>query len=231
MTVTSPGEWEYIPSRLVSNLSPEELVAFLNQIHVKGKTQWSAYEKANFAYVRKVQGWSFDKIRKLFGESIGTIRTRYKVIDLMKQNGDNERSHFSYYDVLVRSTPISKGLQQNNQLREVVLLRIRDLGHNEDNNDFTAQELRKKLPVILTKPKALRKYISGAMDLDQSYQVAKISRVEEKLKQARTLLDDVTIGEMRQLNQNDFHACKYAFRKLARTVRIINDMIEEVGTG
>ena len=223
------GEWDSIPCRLVCSLTEEQQVAFLNQIHVKGKTQWSAYEKANFAYVRRIQGWDYEQIATLFGESSATIRTRCKVIDMMKENQDGERSHFSYYDVLVRNRPISMGVQQNHRLRDVIHTRIRHLGSDEDNNDFTAQELRKKLPVILTKPKALRKYISGAMDLDKSYQVAKISHVEEKLKQARELLADITRQDVRQLEHNDYNACKYVLRKLKRTIARITNMIEVTG--
>ena len=41
-----------------------------------------------------------------------------------------------------------------------------------------------KLPVILKKPKVLNKYIDGTIDLDEGYQRAKISHVEEKDKKS-----------------------------------------------
>ena len=74
------GEWQLIPCEIVSSITDEQQAAFLNEVHVKGKTQWSAYEKANFAYVRKAKGWGSDQIAKLFGESHGTIRKRVNVI-------------------------------------------------------------------------------------------------------------------------------------------------------
>ena len=118
------GDWEYISCDIVSSLTDNQQAAFLNQIHVKGKTRWSAYEKANFAYVRKAKGSNFDEIAQLFGESKHTVRTRTKVIDTMKRNGDNERSHFSYYDVLVRSPDISKGMDERDDLRDFLLGRV-----------------------------------------------------------------------------------------------------------
>ncbi len=100
---TKKEDWEFIPCNIVQKLSDEQQIAYLNQIHIKGKTKWSAYEKANFAYARRTQGFSIPKIAELFGESEATIRTRIKGVEMMRNNNDRKRSHFSYYDILVRN--------------------------------------------------------------------------------------------------------------------------------
>ena len=167
---TKESDWEYIPCNMVSGLTERQQAAFLNEIHVKGKTQWSAYEKANFAYVRRERGWSLNDIAELFGESVNTIRTRVRVIETMKENSDGTKSHFSYYDVLVRIPTIQKEVSQNGELRNLLYAEIKktdpkddksaneDETAEEDESRFTAQELRKKLPAIIEKPKVLRKY-------------------------------------------------------------------------
>ena len=129
-----------------------------------------------------------DKIAELFGESKLAIRKRIRVIDMMKRNEDNQLSHFSYYEVLVSKREISKNMREQVCLRDCLFERIKNLGSDEEKNNFTAQELRAKLPVILTKPRVLNKYIDGTIDLDEGYQRAKISHVEEKIKKAQTLL-------------------------------------------
>ena len=220
------GEWELIPCDIVSKLTDEEQAAFLNQIHVKGKTKWSAYEKANFAYVRKERGSSVDELANLFGESKATIRTRVKVIETMKRNEDNEKAHFSYYDVLVRTEEISAAMKKEG-LEGFLLTKIKSFGPNDDDNDFTAQELRKKLPVILKKPKMLTKYANGDIELDDAYQLSKISQVEGKIKQARNLLNEVSRQEMVQLEQNRFNAFKQEVRRLTHEVERINKMIKD----
>ena len=222
------GEWEYIPCEIVSSLTDDQQAAFLNQIHVKGKTSWSAYEKANFAYVRHERGWSLEKIAGVFGESIGTIRTRVKVIETMKKNEDNERSHFSYYDVLVRSAEISEAMQKEG-VSGFLLTKIKNFGPKDEDGDFTAQELRKKLPVILKKPKVLTKYLEGKIDLDEGYQIAKVSQVEEKVQQAMNLLNEVSQKDMVQLDTSRFNAFKQDVRKLTREVARLNKMIERIG--
>ena len=220
------GEWELIPCDIVSKLTDKEQAAFLNQIHVKGKTKWSAYEKANFAYVRKERGWNVDELANLFGETQATIRTRIKVIETMKRNEDNEKSHFSYYDVLVRTKEISEARKKEG-LDGFLLTKIKSFGPDDEDSEFTAQDLRKKLPAILKKPKTLTKYINGDIGLDEAYQLSKISHVEEKIKQARNLLNEVSRQEMEQLEQNRFNAFKQEVRKLTSEIERINRMTKE----
>ena len=221
------GDWELIPCDIVSNLTEDQQAAFLNQIHVKGKTQWSPYEQANFAYVRKAQGWSFDKIAKLFGEAEGTIRTRVKIIEKMKQNEDNQQSHFSYYNVMVRSKEISEAMKKKD-LSSFLLTKIKNFGPNDEGNDFTALELRQKFPALLRKPKVLKRLIDGKIDLDKGYQHAKISQVEERVRQAVDLLDDVERKDIKLLETARFNAFKQDARKLSRQVMRINGIIKDI---
>lgn len=223
------GDWDQIRCSVVTGLTEDQQAAFLNQIHVKGKTQWSAYEKANFAFVRKEHGWSVDKIAQLFGESSVTIRTRVRVIEMMKDNQDNDRSHFSYYDVVVRNPSVLKEMEKSDKLSETLFYKIKNMESEEEKNKFTAQELRKKLPVILRKPKVLKKFSNGQLELDEGFQLAKISKVEEKVKQAGVLLDDVSRTEVSQLDQSNFNAFKLAVRRLSQQMKRIDNMIEAFG--
>ena len=227
---TKDENWELIPCNIVSSLTEEQQIAFLNQIHVKGKTKWSAYEKANFAYVRKGKGLTFKKIADLFGESEMTIRTRIKVIETMRTSGDTDRSHFSYYDVLVRHGGISKEIKENKDLRKVLFERIRNLGNVDGGKDpdFTALELRKKLPVIIQKPKVLKKYIQGdpPLDLDTAYQSAKISNAQQKVREATAILDGIERKDITSLDRSDLNALGQDLRKLVRITDRINGTME-----
>ena len=223
------GEWKLIPCDIVSSLTDKQQVAFLNQIHVKGKTQWSAYEKANFAYVRKEQGWSVRDIARLFGESESTIRTRVKTIEEMKDNGDARQPYFSHYNVL-REPKIALAIRESPDLHTRVLEDIKNLGLDKGGNNFTAQELRKKLSVIPTKQKVLRKYIDNEIDLDEGYQRAKISQVEEKVKQAKILIEEVSPQEVSRLERNQLNAFKQTVKKLSREVGRIEKMIGELSS-
>lgn len=223
------GEWGLIPCNIVSNLTDDQQAAFLNQIHVKGKTQWSAYEKANFAFVRKERGWPVSKIAELFGESESTIRDRVRTIEDMKNNEDTQRSHFSYYKVL-RGPKIAPEIRKRSDLRDRVFEDIKNLGSDEEDNNFKAQELREKMPAITAKPKVLRKYIDRTVDLDEAYQSAKISHVEEKVKKAILLIGDVSCQDVSRLERNQLNAFKQVVKKLSREVGRIEKMVGKLSS-
>ena len=224
------GEWELIPCDIVSSLTDEQQFAFLNQIHVKGKNQWSAYEKANFAYVRQEAGWSKDRIAKLFGESVATINTRIKVIELMKENNDSEKSHFSYYDVIVRSKDILKEMEKEGSDLMNLMVDIRNFGAEDEDNAFTALDLRRKLPIILKKPKVLKKFNEREINLEDAYQRAKHSDLEGKVKQAHGLLEDISSSKVRELKPGtgNYGAFRQAVRKLSKEIERIKKMLDAV---
>ena len=220
-----PGDelWELIPCYMVSSLTTEQQAAFLSQIHVKGKTPWSAYAKANYAYLRRLEGWELARIAHVFGESQTTIRRRVKVIEMMERNGDNQQSHFSFYDAIVRTPIIAKEMSNDSGFRDSVLQKMRSLGSSEE--DFTAQELRDRLPTVLSKPKIKKKFVGGEISLDEAFQRAKISDVEERVKQAIVLLDDITDQEVAHLHTSEVNALRQSIKKLGRELDRIKRMV------
>ena len=224
------GDWGYIPCHIISTLTERQQAAYLNQVHVKGKAQWSAYEKANFAYARRVGGWGPEEIAELFGESRPTIRTRISVIELMKDSEDQDRTHFSHYNVLVRTPAIWQEVRKADAFRDRVIGEIKALkAVSEDTEDITAQDLRNKLPVIIKKPKVLRRYTAGEIELKEAYDRAKVSRAEERAKQALALLEEVSRRDVADLDQNSVNSLKQAVRKLTRAVERIRGMVARGG--
>lgn len=223
----SGGRWESIPCHIVSSLTEEQQAAFLNQVHVKGKTNWSAYEKANFAFVRSERGWTLQAIADLFGESLGTIRTRVNVVRLMKESDDDDQRRFSYYDVLVRTQPIWQEVRKEcSPLRRAVVRQIKETNPARDK-EFTAQELRKKLPAVMKKPKVLRRYVGGKIDLDEAFQRAKVSHAEQRVKQALAQVEAIERRDVSSLDQNALNALKQAVKKLERGVRRVRGLVDK----
>lgn len=220
------GDWELIPCHLVRGLTKAQQTAFLNQIHVKGKTQWSAYEKANFAYVRKAGGWTFEKIAETFGEHESTIRRRVSVIEMMKEYGDGNKRHFSHYDVLNRTEAIRRELKESGEFRDRVVGEIKKL---QDPDDITAKDLRDKLPDIIKKRKILSRYTAGKIAFGEAHQRAKVSRAEERVKDAIPLLDGISKGDIDALDQNSLKSLKQWARKLDRAVKRVRAMVNSRG--
>ncbi len=220
------GEWELIPCNVViDELTLEQRAAFLNQIHVKGKSEWSAFAKANFAYAHFEKGWNANRIASIFGESPSTIRKRIKTIELMRSNEDPQLFNFSFYKVLTDNPTISSALKEVDGLKDVVLEQVKSLGSGENRGDFTAIELRKQLPVILDKPKAIKKYIDGALDLNGAFLIAEVSSAEENVKRARGLIDSISDRELLQLDQISINRLRYEANKLKTEVQRFSNLV------
>ena len=219
-------DWEVIPCHLIKGLTEDQQAAYLNQIHVKGKTQWSAYEKANFAYVRSINGWLPQRIADVFGESVSTIRTRIKAVEMMKDSGDDAKTHFSYYDVLVRNADAVARMKEFPAFRDRLFEEIRRAPDNsEDDPTFTAQKLRDGLRDIVKKSKILTRYANGVIDFEEASGRAKVSPAEKRVKDASALVEEISITDVDGLPQNALNSLKQAVKKLDREVTRIRGMI------
>ena len=214
------GDWGRVPCIVVTKFTDEQRAAYLAQVHVKGKRQWSAYEKANFAYVRKQEGATLDDIARVFVVSRPTVSTWITIVQAMKDNDDREQSNFSYYGVMVR-TPVIANAEV--AVRDVLRATIK-----AGQKDFTAQELRDRLPAVLQKPKVTAKFVRGDIDLDEAYQRARRSRTEDKVRRAAGILDNIVRTEIEGLEQNEFNAVRYRVKKLSRVVKRLKELVEGV---
>ena len=223
-------KWKQIQCRVVSQLTADQMTALLHYIHVRGKTEWSKYDKAYFTYVqRRIEQKNFKEIAQLFSVSETTARRDVRVIEMMKENSDTAREHFSYYLTLENSPAIKRGLTENDDLRDVLFSKIKAVGSTaSDQAPFTARSLRDHLPAVLKKPKILTKFIRGDIDLDQAHDRAKISDTESKMKNVRAKLSDIEQSELEALDQSSLSAVRYEVKRLKRVVKRLGDMLNKI---
>lgn len=220
--------WSNISCRLVSSLTDDQLATLLHSIHVKGKTSWTRYEKAHFTYLQhKIKGKTIQDVAKLFSISVSKAYQDVRIIQQMKDNNDPNRAHFSHYGVI--ETNLKRELKTNTQLKSALMSMIRPPGDLSDHDPpFTAQNLRDQLPVVLRKPKILRKFINGEITLDVAHDRAKISDVQSKMKRIRGILNDVTNEELRVLDQSAKKAVVYECRKVQTELSRIQKILEKI---
>ena len=214
-------KWKSIRCLVVSSLTDDQQTRLLGQIHLHGKTEWTPYAKALFCWrwVRE-QGKEVKDLAKLSGFTQDTIKKHAKAIDLMKQNDDDHQPNYSYYDVLVRNKAISSEIEKNQILRETLLSQIK-------TEDFTAQEMRKGLPVIIKKPKVLKKFQKGEVVLKDAYDRASISGAQQRLKKALENMDDIEKDHITALDTNEVRAIQQVVKKIGRQVDRLSRMIDE----
>lgn len=217
---TGNEKWTYIRCLVVSSLTEDQQTRLLGQTHLHGRTEWSPYAKALFCF-RWVEEEKKNPatLEQLSGLSVQAINTNVKIIHLMRENNDDKPSRFSYYDVLVRNKAISSAIDQSSALRDTLFSQIKD-------GKFTAKEMRDHLPVVINKPKILRKFEKESIPLDEAFDRAKISNIEHRLKKIREGLNDIERPDINNLEYNELKAVQQIVRKIRHDLKRVSDMIE-----
>lgn len=207
---------------IVDTLTEEQQDWYLSETHIKGKTPWSAYEKANAVYLRYKTGVGIDNIKKRFNiKSDVEIRKRINTIQMMKDNNDLTLENFSYYDVIERVSNIKESIQDNPKLKDLLFNKIK-----EKPSEFTAMHLRDKLPTILKSKKHKRKFIQNG-DLDSAYEAAKTNNPDSKLRLAVEKMQDIEKKEVSNLDSANRNRLKLTLKKLKRQYERVEGIIKE----
>ena len=212
--------WTHIRCLVVTTLTDDQQTRLLGQAHLHGKTDWSPYAKALFCF-RWVEEEKRDvsTLSKLSGISAAEIKKNVRIVQLMKANGDHKLSHFSYYNVLVRSRPISAAISDSLKLEQTLLAQIK-------TDPFTAQEMRERLPTVIAKPRILHKYEKGDISLEDAYDRAKISGAEQRLKKVRDGLDDIELGDIAPLERHEIKSIQQVVRQIRQRLKRVGDMVD-----
>ncbi len=226
---TRDERWANIPCKVVSKLNPDQQDAYLSQMHVEGKTPWSAYEKANLAYIRQQQGIGVDEVARRLSVTVNEVNKRIEVVSLMEKNRDEEISHFSHYDVLVRTRKINQATNYTPEIKNILLNKIKDVKTDDsENTGFTAQDLRNKIPAILNKKKELKRFLEGKSTLGEAYQNARPSDPLNKVKLAKEKIRDITNLEVSRLEMIEINELLLSIKRLLAEVTRIKNMTDKI---
>ena len=212
--------WTHIRCLVVKTLTDDQQTRLLGQAHLHGRTDWSPYAKALFCFRWVVEERrDISALAGLSGFTTAEIKKNVKIIELMQENNDNTLSNFSYYNVLVRNRSISSAIEESKPLRDTLLSEIK-------TEDFTAQEMRERLPTILAKPRIVRKYEKGDVTLEDAYDRAKISGAEQQLKKIRDGLDDIELDEITPLERHELKAVQQVIRRIGQRLKRVSSMVD-----
>ena len=215
--------WTQIRCLVVTKLTDDQQTRLLGQAHLHGKTDWSPYAKALFCFRWVVEeNRDVSSLANLSGITSAEIKKNVKIVQLMQNNGDDKLSHFSYYDVLVRSRPISTAIADSPKLEQTLLAQIKT-----QPEPFTAQEMRERMPTVIAKPRILRKYEKGDITLENAYDRAKISGAEKRLKNIRDRLDDIERDDIATLERHEVKSIQQVVRQIRQRVKRVGDMVDD----
>lgn len=166
-----PIKWARIKcSILPSDITDAEIFLLLGQLHIIGKTDWSLFDQAGYLYRTKLStNKTVEEIAKMIGIKESDAKKLYEVYEYMVQNKDTQASHWSYYEVLLRTNGLRGYRANNSKFEEKIVSQIKE-------ESFQAIELRDKLGAIAkdkTKDakKIMTRFIDGELDLNEAYEL------------------------------------------------------------
>ena len=213
--------WTRIKCLVVKSLTDDQQTRLLGQIHLHGKTDWSTYAKKLSCFRWVVEDKNdISTLAKLYGITEAEIKKNVEAIQLASSNNDSEPSNISYYDVLIRNRIISSAIADNKPLKDTILSQIK-------TNEFTAQQMRDRLPVIIAKPRMLKKYEEGNISFEEAYERAKISNIQQRFKKIREHLDDIQGDDIQRLERSELRAVEQTVRQIRQHVKRISGMIKK----
>lgn len=124
LRVEEPNEkrWKEILCYVLPHEVSEEQKDFIRlQSHLRGTTDWDAYEKAKYLYkLWEVDGWSINRLEMQTKMTLNQIRENieaYKIMDKQylpaHRDDPNEVSKFSYFVEFVKDKKLQKVMENN----------------------------------------------------------------------------------------------------------------------
>ena len=161
-------------TRLPCELIPEDteddiIFAWLGELHLKGKLDWDAYEKASYIHRRMTnlikKNNTYDeskrKVAAQAGESKQEIETRYDIIELMSRHNVEDILKYSYYDVVRRSRPVQGKIDTDNN-EEIIAKCIK-------NYPGKATDFRTEITAVCKNKKASRLFFEEGYSLKDAF--------------------------------------------------------------
>ncbi len=214
-----------VPCQLV-RLNDEHIDALLDQLHIEGKTSWTAYDKAYASYQRVVEdNVDIDEYSTRISATKSEIQKRIDIVRLMMGEGmDHQPDRFSYYEQIVRSSKLRTALlstHNGDKLKSYLLSEIK-----KDEPSFTSTEMRDDIPQIAGKHKLLNKLIDGTYDIETAKMYARPSTPKKHIAKAIKFLKDVNKKDIAQLDANDRNTVRIEVKRCRKEIERIYEILK-----
>ena len=209
--------WTTIPAKVLSSeIRPQELFFILGTLHIKGKNEWSAYEKAAYIYrmVRELD-YSAQEVAKQLGHQANTVEAMLKAYETMrdiylpqatKDSDDFETQDalrkYSYFEAFYRQKDLAQ------RARETPVF-VDEFCEWVSCDVFPKADcVRSELPKILNNRRASKAFYSLVeIDPEAAFEEAELVLHENKpeqmdpfymgVKEFRNLLQDASVEEIK----------------------------------
>lgn len=183
-------------------LAPETLVALLSDLHLTGKTQWDAYEKAFFATKRYNEVQNFQTVAREIGSKSSDVKCMVSTIELMNKTPNSDTGDYSRFHV-VKSNKNCQNLCK--KIPELEGKFVEEIQHSKEEGDReAATTFRQKLGNIVSHEKVAKTFAKGDKTFSEAAtETSPANVIKQHIKRAREY--KVWLNEAIKPKSNKFH--------------------------
>ncbi len=198
LSIKEPTKYGKIRCTVLPTEIAEKLVyAYLNQEHIKGKSEWSPYEQAGVIYRLVNGGMEMEALSKELNLGPRVLKRMYDTYAFMVDNNEDKPARWSYYEVYLQNRKVQEKRNAEKTLDKRVIKEIR-------SGKVTAQQFRDMLPDVCSHPRAFSGFVSEKTNLLGAYEkLEHEGKTEDLAKMMRGIHQKV-----RGLNREDFDGLK-----------------------
>lgn len=216
---TNDSRWKFIKARILQNdVTDDELFYILSTFHIKGKTEWDAYEKAAYIYkMIKVLNKNPEEICKQLGKHRKTVEAMLSAYEVMSRkylatipetklvNGVRDQlKKYSYFEAFF----LQKDLVQ--RIKEAPVFLDEFVEWVKEDRFKRAQEVR-ELPKILGNKKACKTFYEAdageafddAIHILYEHKPEKVDRFYKKVREFRDLIQAAEVIKVKADTENN----------------------------
>ncbi|MEA5115670.1 MAG: hypothetical protein VB050_16760 [Geobacteraceae bacterium] len=230
------SRWKTIKARILHpSVNDEELFYILGTFHIKGKTEWDAYEKAAYIYkMITVLNKNPDDVAKQIGKQKKTVEAMLKAYEVMshkflrKGNVENNNSRddlkkYSYFEALFLQKDLTKRVEETPAFLDEFVEWVKD------DRLKKAQNVR-ELPKILGHKKACRSFyetesddaFEEAIHVLHEHRPDKVDRFYKKIREFREMIQESEVLKIKteiEVNKNkkaELQKCLKEFKRFCK---------------
>jgi len=226
------SHWGALECKCYNNINEEEKIAFLNQMHIQGKVQWTPHAKAA-TYHRQWEKrhddprWTQAHIAKINGVSPSHVSQQIRIIEMMVAEGDNDPRKYSWYKVVLENKKLVTEFERLPGLEERIMGTVKRArtADKEESNARAATKFRDELRAITAKPKVLADYAKGKLNLEKAAERARMSSAAQKLRKAREHLQAIETEDVEGMSEQERNDARSILRRVRQELDRVADSI------
>ncbi len=213
---------------LPADVTEEQLMLLLGELHVAGKIEWRAYDQAEYVWkMSKLFGKSYDYLASHLRWSRSKLSQKIAAYEETKsyitRTGDPlGTTRFSHFEEFMKKKQLRDKLEDNKEF-------IIEFGNWVFEGKFQEAHDVRLLPAILENRKAYDKFLESGIREAQRVLIAAdpslASNLYSTLDQAATELENISMAEITAIKNSD----KVRLEKLERLVKAIQSLEQYAG--